>query len=569
VLSIVQRTPGDLAAHAALVDILLRLRQTAQALFAAERAAAAAAPSNPDHAAALVAIAWRLHDAGHWDNARRIAQRACDLAPPPPADARATEALLLILQSRFRYTEMAEQCRRLLQRGGPATALTSHLAGALLSMGEAEQAVRLCRDALAASPGSLGLAVALAGSLNYLEAADPAEVQRAHRDAAALLERATAPLPPVRSGEKGGDRLLRVGLVSPDLRAHAVASFVESFLPHVAAARDPIEVVCYHTGFAVDEVSRRLAAAAALWRHVNALTDDDLAAQVRQDRVDVLVDLGGWYARGRLGVFARRPAPVQATWLGYPNTTGMTRIDWRLVDSTTDPAGAEAFASERLLRLDPCFICYRPPDEAPALAPAPCAGGAEVTFGSFNSLQKLSPGAVAAWSRLLGEIPSSRLLLKNNALTDEGVRAMVLRRFEDAGADPSRIELLGRIDDPGGHLAAYGRVDVALDTFPYGGTTTTCEALLMGVPVVSRRGPTHASRVGDSLLGQVGLRDLVVETWDDYVRTAAALARERDRLAALRRDLRPRLLASPLCDGPAFAARFASAVHRMWRETPR
>jgi predicted O-linked N-acetylglucosamine transferase (SPINDLY family) len=241
-------------------------------------------------------------------------------------------------------------------------------------------------------------------------------------------------------------------------------------------------------------------------------------------------------------------------------------MDYRIVDSLTDPAPhADALCTERLIRIDPCFLCYRVPTDAPDPGPPPSITAGHITFGSFNDLKKLSGATIEMWAAVLARVPNSRLVLKNFGLTHERTRADVIGRFASCGIDPSRVDPLPPVSATGDHLGLYQRIDIALDTFPYHGTTTTCEALAMGVPVVTHAGDRHASRVGVSLLTNVGLAECIAATPEEYVRIAGDLAAESARLAAWRSSLRARLIASPLCDAPTFAARFCDALRDMWR----
>jgi predicted O-linked N-acetylglucosamine transferase (SPINDLY family) len=275
---------------------------------------------------------------------------------------------------------------------------------------------------------------------------------------------------------------------------------------------------------------------------------------VRKDGIDILVDLAGHTAENRLLVFARKPAPVQITWLGYPNTTGMPVMDYRLTDEIADPPGeADQYHSETLIRLPDGFLCYSPPDDAPDVSGLPARQTGRITFGSFNNLPKINEAVIALWSRLLLQIPQSDLLLKSKQFADAHVRQRYLDLFTSHGIEAERITLLQRVSSTAGHLAIYDRVDIGLDPFPYNGTTTTCEALWMGVPVISLRGDRHAGRVGASILTHVSLQELVAADEDQYIRVGIKLARELDELEGLRKSLRARMQASVLCDGRAFA----------------
>jgi predicted O-linked N-acetylglucosamine transferase (SPINDLY family) len=288
------------------------------------------------------------------------------------------------------------------------------------------------------------------------------------------------------------------------------------------------------------------------------------------DQLDILIDLAGHTERNRLPLLGRRLAPVQATYLGYPNTTGLRTMDYRLVDAVTDPVGeADDRCTERLLRFAPTAWCYAPPADAPLPSPGPAARGEGVAFGCFNNFSKVTDEMLAVWARILAGVPGSRLVLKGFGLGEGALRAAALARAAAAGIDPLRIELLGRTVGQAEHLAAYARVDIALDTFPYHGTTTTCEALWMGVPVVTLAGDRHSSRVGISLLESVGHGEWVASDWTTYVSKAADLAGDAVRLGALREALREEVRRSALSDHAGQSDRFAAALEEMARARKR
>jgi predicted O-linked N-acetylglucosamine transferase (SPINDLY family) len=335
-------------------------------------------------------------------------------------------------------------------------------------------------------------------------------------------------------------RRLRIGYVSPDFLQHSVAYFVEPLLR--GHDRQKVEIFCYSDVKRPDAVTTRLQGLAEHWLVTVGLSDQRLAERIWTDGIDILVDLTGHAASNRLLVFARRPAPVQVTWLGYPDTTGLKAIDYRLVDAVTDPVGeADAWASETLVRLEDGFLCYRGLKDGPEPAPPPCLKTGIVTFGSFNNVAKLSATTLDAWARLLRRIPQARLILKGRSFADASTRALFLARLGKRGVAADRIELVTWLPNVAEHLALYRQIDIALDPFPYNGTATTCEALWMGVPVVTLRGHRHAGQVGASLLTQIGLTDLIADSVDEYVEIAAALAGNSGRLDDLRRTLRPRM----------------------------
>ena len=355
-------------------------------------------------------------------------------------------------------------------------------------------------------------------------------------------------------------RPLRVGYVSGDFREHPVATFFAPVLE--AHDRASFHVTCYVAAASRDETTQRLRRCADAWRDISVLSDADAAALVRRDEIDILVDLSGHTARGRLGIFVRKPAPIQLSYLGYPCTTGLRTIDYRITDALADPPGqTERWHVERLLRPFASFLCYRPPRGCPAVAAQPSTASGHVTFGSFNHIRKLNGPTVRAWSRVLLASPGSRIALKCSSLDDPACAARIVDGFHAHGVAADRIEVLAFERTAAGHLASYARVDIALDTFPYNGTTTICEALWMGVPVVSRAGDDHRSRVGLSILTNAGLADLVASSEDEFVRIACGLAAAVERRAALRSDLRARLEGSPLTD----AGGFTRALERAYR----
>lgn len=350
----------------------------------------------------------------------------------------------------------------------------------------------------------------------------------------------------------------RIGIVSPDFRRHSVAFFLAPLL----AGRDRAAAtfVCFSKVGRPDAITDKLRALADEWVDVAGLPDAALAEAIAARRIDILIDADGHMASGSLAAFARRPAPVQITWLGYPGTTGMKSMDGRITDAIADPPGAEAFHTEKLIRLPSGFLCYAPAAVAPPVAPLPAGTHGPITFGSFNTIPKLSPATLALWGEVLAAVPGSRLLIKTLQTRSPEVRRQLLSAVADAGIDPARLIILDHVDDDAGHLAAYGQVDIALDPVPYNGTTTTCEALWMGVPVISLRGDRHAARVGASILSRLGLEELAVTSSQAYVALAASLAGDRPHLAALRSGLRHRMARSPLCDARGFSRQFIESV---------
>jgi predicted O-linked N-acetylglucosamine transferase (SPINDLY family) len=356
-------------------------------------------------------------------------------------------------------------------------------------------------------------------------------------------------------------RPLRVGVLSPDLCDHSVAYFVQSLLE---TKPQDWTMVAIHTGGVrpKDPVQSRMRSLFQAWHEAAGATDAVLEGALGELQLDVLIELSGHSAGGRLAALARKPAPVMITAIGYPNTTGLPAMDYRVVDSITDPPGSEHFCTERLLRLDPCFLCYTPPQQAPE--PAMPAGDAPITFGSFNNANKISCQTAELWGGLMRAVPNSRLLLKAWALADAGVNETILARLEAGGVPRDRVDVVAYAAGRDGHLATYHHVHVALDTVPYNGTTTTCEALWMGVPVITTLGDRHAARVSASLLHAVGHPEWVAKDAADFARLGAALAADRAALSGLRGSLRGQMAASTLCDARAYGERFHAAIRACW-----
>ncbi len=373
--------------------------------------------------------------------------------------------------------------------------------------------------------------------------------------------------PPARTfiNTRDPDRKLRVAFLSPDLRAHSVAFFLEPLLAHLD--RDAFEVCLYHDHPHMDATSERLRLAANSWTHLAGQRPASVEAKILTDAPDVLVDLAGHTGHNRLPLLARRVAPVQLTYLGYPDTTGVTAMDGRLTDNIADPAGdADAFSTERLYRFAPTAWCYIPPAGAPPVAPPPSSHRGFVTFGCFNNFSKASDATLLVWARLLLAVRGSRLLLKSTGLDTPLARAQLEARLAKLGVAEvaTRVELAGRTNDIPSHLACYERVDIALDTFPYHGTTTTCEALWMGRPVVTLAGDRHASRVGASLLSAIGHAEWIATDPEKYIDIARSLAGDLLQRETLGASLRDQLGRSPLLDHSGQALRFGAALRQAW-----
>ena len=581
--------------------------------------------ADPDNAEALHLLGMLAHQTGRADEAIALLRRAVALAPAAAvyrcnlagmlgkvgdneaAAEQAHEALRLrpdfpeahnnlgvALESLGRPAEAAAEFRQAIRlRPGYAEAF-HHLGNAMRKLGRPDDAVTGHRQAIrlrpdyAAAWGGLATALAEQGRLEEMLAAIRREAELGpdsaashssllyalHYDPAYGPERLFAehqqwdrrhgdPLRQhIRPHDNDRDprRRLRIGYVSPDFRNHTVPRFFEPALAF--RDRDRFEVYCYSDVTRPDAVTQRLRGLADCWRETARVSHDVLAEQVRRDRIDILVDLRGHGSDNRLPVFARRPAPVQVTMVGYFDTTGLSAMDYRITDAVQDPPGeSDRFHTEKLERLPRTCWCYRPDDDAPEVTPPPLERNGRVTFGCLNKVIKVTPELATLWARILANVPHSRLLLPV-AGADEGgaVRSLLARH----GLPPGRVDTPPKAAARPEYLSRYGQVDVALDTFPFNGITTTCDGLWMGVPAVTLSGATSVSRAGASILEAAGLGELVARTGEQYVTIATELAADADRLRELRAGMRERVSGGALADGHGHAAALGAAYGRMW-----
>jgi predicted O-linked N-acetylglucosamine transferase (SPINDLY family) len=401
-------------------------------------------------------------------------------------------------------------------------------------------------------------------AMNYAPEFSASQIYQKHLDAGQWYQQQFPQRSRTFLNSRSANRPLHVGYLSSDIRRHPVAHFILPVLQQHDHRR--IQPYVYYTSQQLDDFSLQAQKSAHTFIHAWGLDDRALAARLEQDRIDILVDLNGASAGGRLSLLAARSAPVQITWLGYPNTTGLNTVDYRLTDCITDPSpAADAFCTEKLLRLPRLFSVYDPLEPAPPLSPGPAYETGHIVFGSFNNLSKINETLIACWAELLQQVPDSRLVMKDYAFDSPGPRESLLAAFQSFGIAAERISFLGLIADKREHLAAYGSIDIHLDSFPYNGTTTTCDSLLMGVPVVTLQGQDHRSRVGASLLRSAGHPEWVARDAGDYIRIARELAINPGKLQAIRSALRDELYASELMDAKSFTLELEEAYHQCWR----
>lgn len=417
------------------------------------------------------------------------------------------------------------------------------------------RALETIHKALKLNPASRPAVDVLLSSQNYI-ALPPLTVFEEHKKWAASAYSPITVLPISLPNTSRGK--IRVGYVSADFKSHPVATFFEPVLKHYD--RSQFEVYCYSHVSNPDATTTKLKELGGIWRSTVGLSDQEAAEQIRQDGIDILVDLGGFTDGNHLGVFILKPAPIQCSWLGYPNTTGLPQIDYRITDAVADPPGmTEHLYTEKLIHLPQTFLCYSPETDSP---PRPCPSG-PITFCCFNHLPKISDQLYSIWAAILTALPEARLLLKSAFLGDPEVCRLVRSRFETRAIGPGRLDLRGLTITKQEHLDLYGTCHIALDTYPYHGTTTTCEALWMGVPVISLAGYSHVSRVGASILTAVGVPELIVTNCDQYIARAVELANDPIRIARYRQTLRPLMQSSALMNATGFASDLELAFRRM------
>ena len=357
-------------------------------------------------------------------------------------------------------------------------------------------------------------------------------------------------------------RPIRVGFVSPDMRTHSVAYFLEPLLE--AIDRQQYPTYCYADVSRSDEVTQNLRELACSWCDISGKNIAGICGQIRRDNIDILIDLAGHTSSRNMEIFSARPAPVQITWLGYPDTTGLECMDYRFTDEVADPIGSSMSGTEELVRLDGGFLCYKAPSVAPDISILPAKKNGFVTFGSFNNLAKINDHVLELWVSLLKRVDNSRLYIKNPSLTDEVTRNACREKILSMGIGTERVSFVGRTRTTEEHLQLYSNIDIGLDTFPYNGTTTTCEGMWMGVPVVTRAGSTHAGRVGMSLLKSVSHPEWIGQDDEVYLQIAAGLAGDIDVLSDIRTRLRDEMRHSRLCDSKHFALHFGKALRNLW-----
>ncbi|HXA47294.1 MAG TPA: tetratricopeptide repeat protein, partial [Burkholderiaceae bacterium] len=470
----------------------------------------------------------------------------------------------IVLSHRAEFENAIASYKRAIQLKPDYSAAYTNLGNALKDLGQFGDAVESYRRALEIDADLSGTYSNLLFTYNYIPelstAAMRAEAMRFGDSVARTAQPYTT-----WSNDPATDRRLRIGFVSGDFRHHPVGFFVEGFLAALASqASDRLELFAYPTSTDNDGLTERIKTHCHRWHSAVGLSDTQLAQQIRDDGIDILIDLSGHSAQNRLPMFAWKPAPVQVSWLGNLATTGVAAIDYVIADHWAVPPCDESHFTETIWRLSESCLCFTPQIEQVEVSPLPALTNPFVTFGSFNNLVKMNDAVVALWSRVLHAVPESRLFLKDKQLGNPLRRQHVSERFARHGIDADRLIFEGYA--PRSALFSYHNVDIGLDPFPYSGVTTSVEALWMGVPVLTLVGDRFLSRIGQSILHNAGLPDWIATNADDYVNKAVQHASDLQSLANLRSGLRERVLHSPLFDAPRFAHHFEAALRGMWTQ---
>ena len=546
------------AAHYNRGNALVALSRGADALAAYKRAISL----KPNFVDAEVALGAVLDDLGQFDAAAASYRRALAMQPEY---AQVHSNLGNVLKELGQFRDAAASYRHCLEIQPNYAEGHNNLGNVLKDLGQLGEAEACYRRALHLNPGYAEAHSNLLFLLNYSDKKDPSLLLAEARQYGEALTRQARAATIIRNN-RGPDRCLRVGFVSGDFRTHPVSYFFQGVLAElVLQTSGRLEFVCYHNHVSSDKVTDRIKSLCHGWCSIVGLPDEDAALRIKDDGIDILIDRAGHTAHNRLPLFSWKPAPLQLSWLGYFATTGLTAIDYLIADPWTLPESEEANFTEKIWRLPETRLCFSPPDENVEVSPLPALSNGYLTFACFNNLTKMSDKVVTLWAQVLTAVPDSRLFLKSPQLKEAFVQQGVAERFALAGVDPGRLIMEG-LSSRAEYLKTYQRVDIALDPFPYTGGTTTCEALWMGVPILTLAGERFLSRQGVGLLMNVGLPEWIASNTDEYLARAGSHASNLESLAFLRAGLRQQVLASPLCDAPRFARHFELALRNMWRQ---
>jgi len=546
--------PNQHEIHFRLGNVLGRMSD----FESAARAFSAATKARPDYVEAYNNLGAALAALKKYDLAI-IAFRSALQLKPDWAEGRHNLGLMLA-ESGDHEGALAAFEEAVRQKPGYVEALMD-LGKGLMAQGELARARECYYAVLQSEPGHQGAHDNLCLCAAYDPSLSPREICAHHRESSESLY-AHVKVAGTPANAADPEKRLRIGYVSPDLYRHPVGYFMEPVLANHDHAG--FDAFCFHDSEYFDDMSGKFKLMAGGWHTIAKRSDDEVTALIQKQSIDILVDLTGRLANNRLPVFARKPAPVQISWIGYPATTGLTTMDYYLTDDLCDPSGHDGFYSEKLVRLPAGFCCYAPPSFAPPVAPLPAARNGHVTFGSFHNLVRLNQPVITLWSECMKSVPGSRLFIFRTGMTRQ-TQTRLADAFAAQGIAADRLSFRNQMPAGGTYLDVYAEIDIALDTFPWSGHTTACESLHMGVPVVTLAGDRHAGRMAASVLQRVHRGEWVAKTSEEYVRICRDLATDVDGLAATRAALRDQLAASPVCDGKSFTRALEEEFRKLWR----
>jgi len=514
---------------------------------------------NPNLVESYINLGIIFYDKGNFEESKNYFEKALQFNPTNPIAYLGLAATLFEIKQ---FHEAINYYKKFLHLFPNNADVYNNIGLILMAQGKLNEAEKNYRHALQLKPDELRPYFNILMMMNYNSEYTAKKIFSEHVQFAKRFAEPLYPAIYCYTNKHDLTRRLKVGYVSPDFRRHPVASFIEPVIK--AHSRKHFEVYCYSNNKIYDKVTERIQGYADNWRCISGIIDEEAEELVRTDEIDILVDLAGYTADNRILLFARKPAPIQVSWIGYLTTTGLCTIDYKIVDSYTNPEGmTEQFHTEELIRLPETFLCYLPDKDSPKVENLPALLAGHITFGSFNNFTKVTPEVFTLWSKVLNELPDSRLIMKGKSFFDKTTCQYAINMFIERGVAPERITLLSSDPSPK-HLASYNQVDIGLDTFPFNGAATTCEALWMGVPVITLAGTAYHSRTGVSLLSNIGLPELVAKTQDEYIEIAIHLATDIGKLQYFRKNLRNIMAQLPLCDIKRFIINLEKCYRQMW-----
>jgi protein O-GlcNAc transferase len=552
----IQINPTFEQVHHNLATVLIKCTRIYEAIKSYQQAITI----KPDYALAITGLGRALIEAGEYEDGELCLQRALYISPNDPDTH---HSLGLALMNQYKLSEAISSFKKALDLNPEHEYAHCNMGTVTLRLDNIRDAILFYQRSIEINPSVYYYFSNLLLALHYTEHITPAEIYDQHKKWSKKYELPLNFLLQPHTNERSPCRKIRIGYVSPDFAEHPVSYFFEPLL--ASHARSDFDVFCYSEVTRPDAMTEHLKNMADKWRDIFNKSDEDVACIIRSDRIDILVDLAGHTARNRLMVFAHKPSPVQITYLGYPDTTGLETMDYRITDSYADPPGkTEHLHSEELVRLPHSFLCYQPPGNTPEIEKPPSIKQGYITFGIFNNRSKVTLEMAFVWAKIINLVPEARIVFKFKFSSDPLAQRLLQKMLDQAGIPAEVVDIYDNTLKREEHLALYNKIDLALDTFPYNGTTTTCEALWMGVPVITLEGEVHESRVGLSLLSTIGLTELVARSKEDYISKAVGLAADIEKRTYLRSNLRTLMRSSPLMDFKGFTKNLENEYRKMW-----